>query len=50
MVESAAVLEGQIIAAQSELESLRQVYTPNNVRVRAMQARVDELKRAVRRN
>ena len=45
MVESAAVLEGQIIAAQSELESLRQVYTPNNVRVRAMQARVDELKR-----
>jgi capsule polysaccharide export protein KpsE/RkpR len=45
MVESAAVLEGQIIAAQSELESLRQIYTPNNVRVRAMQARVDELKR-----
>lgn len=45
MVESAAVLEGQIVAAQSELESLRQVYTPNNVRVRAMQARVDELKR-----
>ena len=45
MVESAAVLEGQIVAAQSELESLRQVYTPNNVRVRSMQARVDELKR-----
>ena len=45
MVESAAVLEGQIVAAQSELESLRQIYTPNNVRVRAMQARVDELKR-----
>ena len=45
MVESAAVLEGQIIAAQSELESLRQIYTPNNVRVRAMQARVDELER-----
>jgi capsule polysaccharide export protein KpsE/RkpR len=45
MVESAAMLEGQIVAAQSELESLRQIYTPNNVRVRAMQARVDELKR-----
>ena len=45
MVESAAVLEGQIVAAQSELESLRQVYTANNVRVRSMQARVDELKR-----
>lgn len=45
MVESEAVLEGQIVAAQSELESLRQIYTPNNVRVRAMQARIDELKR-----
>jgi capsule polysaccharide export protein KpsE/RkpR len=45
MVESAAILEGQIVAAQSELESMRQIYTPNNVRVRAMQARVDELKR-----
>lgn len=45
MVESAAVLEGQIVASESELESLRQIYTPNNVRVRAMQARVDELKR-----
>jgi uncharacterized protein involved in exopolysaccharide biosynthesis len=45
MVESEAVLEGQIVAAQSELESLRQIYTPNNVRVRAMQAQIDELKR-----
>jgi capsule polysaccharide export protein KpsE/RkpR len=45
MVESAAVLEGQIVVSESELESMRQIYTPNNVRVRAMQARVDELKR-----
>jgi capsule polysaccharide export protein KpsE/RkpR len=45
MVESAAVLEGQIVVTESELESMRQIYTPNNVRVRAMQARVDELKR-----
>ena len=44
-VESAAVLQGQMIAAQSELQSLEQVYTENNVRVRALQARVDELKR-----
>lgn len=45
MVESAAALQGQLIAAQSELQSLEQIYTSNNVRVRALQARVNELKR-----
>jgi len=45
MVESAGVLQGQLIAAQSELQSLEQMYTGNNVRVRSLQARVDELKR-----
>jgi uncharacterized protein involved in exopolysaccharide biosynthesis len=45
MVESAAALQGQLIAAQSELQSLEQIYTDNNVRVRSMRARVDELKR-----
>lgn len=44
MIEAAATLEGQLIATQTELESLRQIYTDNNVRVRATQARVDELK------
>ena len=44
MVEAAAVLQGQYIAAQSELEGLKQIYTDNNVRVRAVQARIDELK------
>lgn len=43
MVEAGATLEGQLIAAQSELEGLKQIYTPNNVRVRATQARVTEL-------
>jgi uncharacterized protein involved in exopolysaccharide biosynthesis len=43
MVESAAVLQGQLIVAQSELQSLEQIYTGNNVRVRSLQARVDEL-------
>ena len=43
MIGAAASIEGQMIAAQTELESLRQVYTDNNVRVRAAQARVDEL-------
>lgn len=45
MVESAAMLQGQVIAAQSELQSLEQIYTDNNVRVRSLRARIDELKR-----
>lgn len=45
MVEAAATLQGQLIAAQSEYESLRQIYTDNNVRVKAVKARIEELKR-----
>jgi uncharacterized protein involved in exopolysaccharide biosynthesis len=44
MVEAAAMLQGQLIAAESELEGLRQIYTDSNVRVRAVQARISELK------
>jgi len=44
MVDAAAALQGRLIAAQSELEGLRQIYTNNNVRVRALQARVTELR------
>jgi uncharacterized protein involved in exopolysaccharide biosynthesis len=43
-VEAAATLQGQYIAAQSELEGLKQIYTDNNVRVRSVRARMDELK------
>lgn len=45
MVEAGATLEGQLIAAQSELEGLKQIYTDNNVRVRATEARIAELHR-----
>lgn len=48
-VEAAAVLQGQLIAAQSELEGLEQIYTDSNVRVRTLQARVDELQRQLRK-
>ncbi len=44
MVEGAAALQGQLIAAQSELDGLEQIYTGNNVRVRSLKARVDELR------
>ena len=43
MVEAAATLEGQLIAAKSELGGLKQIYTDNNVRVRATRARIAEL-------
>jgi len=43
MVEAAATLEGQLIAAKSELEGLKQIYTDNNVRVRSTRARIAEL-------
>jgi uncharacterized protein involved in exopolysaccharide biosynthesis len=45
MVAGIATLEGQLIAAESQLSGLEQIYTANNVRVRSAQARVDELKR-----
>jgi uncharacterized protein involved in exopolysaccharide biosynthesis len=45
MVASAALLQGQMIAAQSELEGLQQIYTPSNVRVRSARARIEELQR-----
>ena len=47
MVEAAAVLEGQLIAAQTELQGLRQIYTDSNIHVRTTQARVDELRRQI---
>lgn len=43
MVEAAATLQGRLIAAQAELSGLQQIYTNNNVRVRAAAARVSEL-------
>src|ERR1700685_538380 len=45
MVDAAAVLQGELIAAQSELQSLEQIYTPNNVRVRSLHAQVQELQK-----
>jgi uncharacterized protein involved in exopolysaccharide biosynthesis len=44
MVEAAAALQGQLIAAESELRGLRQIYTENNIRVRAAEARTKELR------
>ncbi|MCU1242326.1 MAG: hypothetical protein JWO71_3052 [Candidatus Acidoferrum typicum] len=45
MVGAAAMIQGQLIATQSQYEGLREIYTDNNPRVRTTKARVDELKR-----
>jgi uncharacterized protein involved in exopolysaccharide biosynthesis len=44
MIEGAATLEGQMIAAESELEGLKQVYSDENVRVRSVRAQIAKLK------
>jgi len=49
IVEAAANLAGQTIAAQSQLEGLRQVYTDNNPRVQSMSARVAELRKQLQK-
>lgn len=45
MLQGAAAVEGELIASESELKGLEEIYTTNNVRVRAVQARVAELRR-----
>jgi uncharacterized protein involved in exopolysaccharide biosynthesis len=45
MVDAGARLEGELIATQGEVQSLRQIYGDGNVRLRAAQARIADLKR-----
>src|SRR5262249_51393048 len=45
MMDSAATVYGQLIAAQAERSSLEQIYRPDNVRVRQIGARINELQR-----
>lgn len=45
MLDAASNLAGQMIAAESELQGLRQIYTENNARVRELSARVGELRK-----
>lgn len=44
-VESEARVQGELVAAQSELDSLKQVYGDQNVRIRTTEARIASLKR-----
>src|SRR5579859_377786 len=49
MIGAAGELEGELIAAQTELQGLRQIYTDNNVRVRSLEARIDEYHRQLQK-
>lgn len=45
IVEGAARLEAQLMVAESQLQGLEQIYTPQNIRVRQLGAQVAELRR-----
>ena len=49
MIGAAADLEGQLIAAETQLQGLQQIYTPENVRIRSIQARIDEYRRQLKK-
>jgi capsule polysaccharide export protein KpsE/RkpR len=47
MVDAGAKLEGELVATQGELDSLRQIYGDGNVRVRSAEARLSDLKQEI---
>ena len=49
MLDVAATIAGQMVAAQAQLEGLRRIYTDNNPRVQALVARVEELRKQLQR-
>jgi uncharacterized protein involved in exopolysaccharide biosynthesis len=44
MVEAAAAVQGQLIAMESDLKGLEQIYTPNNPRVQSSKSSIAELR------
>lgn len=49
MMDAAARLQGELIASQSELKGLQQIYSDDNVRVRSLRARIGELQAQLRK-
>ena len=49
-IEGVATLQGQLIAVETELQGLRQIYADGNVRVRSAQARMDELRQELQKD
>jgi uncharacterized protein involved in exopolysaccharide biosynthesis len=48
MVESAARIQGEVVAAETELRGLQQIYSDSNVRVRTLTARINELRQQLK--
>lgn len=48
-VEAAGRLQGELIAARAQMESLKQTYTDENIRVKSAQAHINELERELTR-
>jgi len=48
MLDAASALQGQLIAAETEVSGLRQIYGPENYRVKAASARVGELRQRLK--
>lgn len=46
-VEAAARLQGELIATRAQMESLKETYTDENIRVKSVQAHINELERAL---
>ncbi len=49
MIVAAADVEGELIAAETQLEGLRQIYAPGNVRIRSIEARIEEYRRQLQK-
>jgi len=49
LVDAGALLMGQLIAAESELKGLEQIYSENNVHVQSLAARATELRQQLQR-
>jgi uncharacterized protein involved in exopolysaccharide biosynthesis len=47
MLDAAAQLQGQMIAADAQREGLRQIFSDGNIRVRELDARIAELRRQI---
>jgi capsule polysaccharide export protein KpsE/RkpR len=45
MLDAAGSIAGELIATESQLEGLRQIYTDNNFRIRSLNARAGELRK-----
>jgi uncharacterized protein involved in exopolysaccharide biosynthesis len=43
MMDSAARIQGELIASESELKGLEQIYTPDSIKVRTVRAKIGEL-------